>query len=159
MWLKNIDRKVKTLTISMISVILVLSFTAVSVSADVINILSDYATIQEAVYKASPKDTIIVSNCYNGTKEGVEVYKDNLTIIISGDFTIEANDDEDPVLNVTGDHTNISGFNIIGASDIIVVESNASSNIFYGICMYDSNNNIILECVLLDNYYGTYRLK
>ena len=111
-----------------------------------IDILSDYATIQEAVYKASPKDTIIVSNCYNGTKENVDVYKDNLIIMASGDFTIEANDDEDHMLNVTGDHTNISGFNIIGASDNIVVESNASSNIFYGICMYDSNN--MVSCMI-----------
>ncbi|MDY6932085.1 MAG: NosD domain-containing protein [Halobacteriota archaeon] len=153
--------------ISILALILLLSFTAVSVSAGTtINVPGDKTSIQAAIAAASSGDTIIVGSSYN-INENVDVNKGDLTIMASGeDVVVEASNTNDHVIYVTADYTNISGFRIEGAtsngkSGIFLdgvnhcnISENEITDNYYGIDIYQSSDNIVLENNISSNDRG-----
>jgi len=131
---------------------------------------NDYPTIQEAVNAASPGDTIIVRE---GTyTENVKVSKDHLTIKSENGAEVsivQAANSNDHVFEVTADYVNMSGFTVKGATEgykvgiylyqvkyCSLLDCKVSNN-YYGIHLYRSTNNNIIDSTLnSNNIYGIY---
>jgi len=126
----------------------------------------NYSTIQEAIDAAATVDghTILVDpGIYT---ENVDVYK-SLTIRStsgnSSDTVVQAEDSNMHVFEVTTDYVNISGFTVKDAnvSDIAGISltyadhcnlsNNNATNNYYGIYLYSSSNNTIIDNVASSN--------
>jgi hypothetical protein len=114
------------------------------VACRILNVPSQFMTIQEAVSEALPGDIIqVASGTYN---EHVVVDKDNLQIIGEGggttiiDVSME-NGSEEAAICITGRDTHVSGFKVVGRPQI-------DSIIVHG------ENAVILECNVMNSNVG-----
>jgi len=125
-----------------------------------------FSSIQDAVYAASPGDTIIVHpGTYN---ENVSVNTERLTIrSFSGNpsNTIVDGDGNDNVFNVTVDYVTISGFTITGGehwgngvhlwfADYCEISHNIITGNATGISLGYSYHNTITDNFISDNWYS-----
>jgi parallel beta-helix repeat protein len=137
------------------------SKTFVKANPNVINIPSDYATIQLAVNNASAGDIIFVSTGvyyeHVTIDKSLTLRGENGSSIIDGNCT-------GPVIKITADNVNINGFTIQngGWSPGIYQYSSSNSNISdnivinngHGILLENSTNNILTRNNVSHNYIG-----
>lgn len=124
----------------------------------------DFATIQEAVYAASPGDTVIV-NAGTYAEGQIKIYR-RLTLLANGTVTIDGLK-EGNVLLVSADSVIIEGFTVVnsgvgwGLSGILlqnvqdcVVLRNTAINNTNGIGVTGLGYNVVKENLATDNQIG-----
>ena len=120
----------------------------------------DFTRIQDAIYAASPGDTIYV---YNGTyHENVIVDKALSLIGENKESTIIDGNSLSHVVDLKANSIYMSGFTIQnGVSGILAdhtnyhtIENNIVQNSNYGIYLQDSQNNRLNDNLIIDNNYG-----
>jgi parallel beta-helix repeat protein len=131
-----------------------------------------YTTIQSAVTAANPFDTIIVRD--DTYTENVDVDVDNVTIFSengSENCIVQAFNPNDHVFEVTADYVNISGFTVqnatgsgkagirLGNADHCTVSNISASNNYYGIDLYESGSNTIMDNIANSNNWHGIRLR
>lgn len=130
----------------------------------VIEVPSQYATIQQAINKAAPGETVMVAaGTYN---ENIVLNKSNLALSGAGQAStfVSAVNPSQPTVSITASNVSISGFTITGGtkgvfiygSNMSTVENNTiASNSAQGIDLDISHNNIIINnSVFLNDYAG-----
>jgi len=141
-------------------------------SATEVYVPDNYEKIQWAVDAASPYDTIIVRD---GTyTENVAVTVNDLTIRSengSATCIVQAADPNGHVFSVTADYVNISGFTVqnatgsgkagirLGNADHCTVSNISASNNYYGIDLYESGSNTIMDNIANSNNWHGIRLR
>ena len=122
------------------------------------------APIQDAVNNASSGDTICVKA--GNYTENVDISIAHLTLAGEGADVVNVTvaDSGDHVFEVTAGYVNISGFSVTGATgnDGIylsgadhcnISDNTASNNKYYGIELYDSNDNMLTDNTANSNDY------
>lgn len=118
-------------------------------------------SIQDAVDKASPGDTILVKpGEYN---ESIQINQDNLTIISDSknpyDTVITGKNAESNVFKVVASNVTISGFSItdskcgiyLNDAQNCIVSNNILSGNSIGICLFKSDNNTLSNNIVSSN--------
>jgi len=130
---------------------------------NVIYVPKDYATIQDAIDKANPGDTIFVSN--RTYPEYIIIYKSLSLIGEDRDSTIiDAQGEPVSVISVIASNVSIQGFTIRNSGNGpfdsgIYIDHSSGNNISqnkiinnnYGISLYSSSNNVVSDNIISSN--------
>jgi len=135
-------------------------------SLGTIYVPDDYPTIQQAVTASGGGTVIVRDGTYH---ENVDVNVAHLTIQSqngSANCAVVAADSDDHVFEVTADWVNITGFTVqnaagnsmagiyLGSTDHCNISSNNVASNYWGIYLYESSNNNLINNAASWNSYG-----